>query len=451
MEIGSELWIDEQYVRTEQYIVGAILKDSRCLEDVRAKVRPEMFLDIEYRTIFDAACQLQDEGKTVDIVTIGNRIKKSGGRMSGEVVGELTYAAGFATDTLAYCDILANEFIRQELMRRLSSWVADLSTGSDPRTVALMISEQTKELTEGTAPKGVSLQESVADLLSQIQEIQEGKSVPTIKSGYRDLDKILGGGFQRNGLYILAARPGKGKTTMALNIAKKIAKRGSKVMFVSLEMDRDQLSARIVASDIGGISPTAVLNATFPKEKLDDITETAIRTEGLPIIFNAEKSLDVKEIRLLAKTCKPDFVVIDYLGLITNENERGGIYEETTKKSKQLKLVARELGCPVLCLAQMNRDSEKRDKKKPMLSDLRDSGSIEQDADAVMFIWVENDKEDFELPEDALSDPIDLKLVIAKNRHGRIGIVPMYWDKLSGKITELQKAGESGWTGRIPF
>lgn len=451
MEIGSELWIDEQYVRTEQYIVGAVLKDSRCLEDVRERVRSEMFLDVEYRAIFNAACQLQDEGKTVDIVTIGSRVKKNGGKMSGEVVSDLVYAAGSATDVIAYCTILSNEYLRQEMMRRMSSWVADLSSGSDPREIALSVSEQTKALAEGTAQRGVSIRESVTDLLLHIQDIQEGQTVPTVKSGYKDLDRILGGGFQRNGLYILAARPGKGKTTMALNIAKKVAKRGHTVVFISLEMDRDQLSARIVASDVGGISPTAVLNATFPSEKMDAITDAATRTERLPIIFNMENSLDVKEIRLFSKSCKPDFIVIDYLGLIANENERGGIYEETTKKSKQLKLVARELGCPVLCLAQMNRESEKREKKKPMLSDLRDSGSIEQDADAVMFIWVENDKEDFELPEDALSDPVDLKLVVAKNRHGRIGIVPMYWDKLSGKITELQKAGESGWTGRIPF
>lgn len=446
------VWFEEQYLNAEKFVLGAILARKDVLPDVRKTVRAEMFYHTDYRDIFEVACDLYDEGTAVDIATVGGRFIEKRGNMDGSLLSELTYAAEAASDISAYCEIIVRESTRMDLIYSVRQRLNALESGEDPNKSAVDILSDMDTFCNGEKMRGgVGLSESFVSLMEDITDIQEGRKAPATPSGFSSLDKILGGGFQRNGLYIVAARPGKGKTAIALSIAKNVAKTGKRTLFISLEMDRTQIASRLASADIGGISPTTILNGTFDRSYWDKITECASRFDKLPITFNWQKGMSVKDIRYLAKSCRSEFVVIDYLGLIANENESGKIYEETTKKSKQLKSMARDLECPVLCLAQMNRESEKRGNKKPMLSDLRDSGSIEQDADAVIFNWVEDDTEDYELPEDATADPVDLKLVVAKNRHGRIGIVPMYWDKLSGKITELQKAGESGWTGRIPF
>lgn len=444
--------MDEQYVSAEQFILGAILVDSGKLPEVRNAVRSEMFYHTVYRNIFDAACDLYDEGQAVDIATVGGRFIENGNHLDGNILADLQSAAMTATNVSSYCEILVRESMRREIMFAVNKRLHDLETGSDPSEVAIDILSEMDSFCNGERTTGgVGYGESFADMVNSITEIQEGRRTPATPTGYKSLDKMLGGGMQRNGLYIIAARPGKGKTAIALNIARNVAQTGKRTLFISLEMDREQLVARIVAADIGEISATTILNGTFDSDTWDRITDCAVRTSSLPITFNWQKSMSIKDIRYLAKSCRSEFVVIDYLGLISNENENGKLYEETTKKSKQLKTMSRDLECPVLCLAQMNRESEKRGNKKPMLSDLRDSGSIEQDADAVIFNWVEDDTEDYELPEGATSDPVELRLVVAKNRHGRMGIIPMYWDKMSGKITELQEGGDVPWTDRIPF
>lgn len=445
-------WMDGQYTNAEKFIIGVVLADGRRLPEIRKTVRPEMFHDPVYRGIFEVSCDLSDEGTAVDIVTVAHKCGEYGNRIDSELLDDLTKVATTASEIGMYCEILVRESMRRDMLYSVHQRLQDLETGSEPGEIAVEILSEMNTFCNGErVTGGVGFEESFVSMMQDISDIQEGRKAPATPSGFPSLDKVLGGGFQRNGMYVIAARPGKGKTAMALSIAKNVASSGKRTLFVSLEMDRAQLVARIVSADIGGVSATTILNGTFEQDLWDSITDCATRMSSIPLTFNWQKSMSVKDIRYLAKTCRSEFVVIDYLGLIANENESGKLYEETTKKSKQIKAMARDLECPVLCLAQMNRESEKRGNKKPMLSDLRDSGSIEQDADAVIFNWVEDETEDYELPEGQTSDPVDLKLVVAKNRHGRMGIIPMYWDKLSGKITELQKAGENGWTDRIPF
>lgn len=445
------IWMEDQYLKTEQYIIGAMLAESNCVDTVRSKVSEDMFRSDIDRGLFRAICELQDEGTGVDIATVGARFKENGGVWNGDYLSEIVQAACTASDVSVYCDLLAKENVRRDIYYEMQSWIRDIESGVDPISVATAASQKMEEVCgDGEVNKReIEYGEAIQDLMCKASDSQEGKTQPTIPCGYNALDRILGGGFQSRGMYVLAARPGKGKTAMAINIAKKIASAGKKVLFISLEMGSDQLVARMVSSGVGRVSPTEILNGTFEASMWGEITDYATRTQSLPIVFSKKFQMGINDIRSMAIRSKPEFIIIDYLGLVENENEAGSIYQETTKKSRRIKEMACSFDCPILCLAQLNRESEKRGNGKPMLSDLRDSGSIEQDADAVLFNWIEGEKNEDGYSESEESNSAVLKIIVAKNRHGRTGIVPMYWDKVTGKITELQTNGAKG--NYIPF
>lgn len=434
----DEFLATEQQVTAEQAVIGAILIDDKCLNEVRNIVKPDMFSIQRDRDAFAAACTLQDEGKSIDPVTIGAKIREidSNTDWTNSYALDLITVTATAANVLAHCDVLKSEYMRRVMLHEMSYQTKKLMGGNPPKEISADMMEFLDKLSRGDSKSGiVSAMEAATELISNIDEITSGRKQPALPTGYRNLDDILGEGLQRNGFYILAARPGCGKTTFALNVAYRVAVRGRRVLFISLEMDREQLVARILASEIGGISPTKILNGMMKQEEMDKVVGQSYAFSRLPIFFNLADSLSVSEIKYLAKLSKADLVVIDYLGLIESQNENGKLYEEVTKNSKRLKLMARSLGVPVLCLAQMNRESEKRNNgdKKPKLSDLRDSGSIEQDADAVIFHYIDSAAKDYAT---AVPDMEYLDLIVAKNRHGRTDTANMIWSKKDGKISE---------------
>ena len=439
MELEEMILASDQQVAAEQAIVGAILLDEKCLTEVRAAVRPEMFAIHRNREAFVAACALQDKKRRIDPVTVGIKVREENGDTdwTNEYALQLMEAAVTPANVMSHCEVLKSEYTRWVMVHDLTVRQRDLMDGKNPKDVASDMMQFAENLLKGDSRTGiVSAMEAATELLNSIDEILRGEKTPALRTGYDNLDRILGGGLQRNGFYVLAARPGCGKTTFALNVTYRVAKMGKRVLFVSLEMDREQLVSRLMASEIGRISPTQILNATFDKElEMDSIIEQSQRFSKMPIYFNLSESLNVSEIKYLAKVSKADLVVVDYLGLIENSDKNGKIYEEVTKNSKALKLMARGLGTPILCLAQMNREYEKRggDKKRPMLSDLRDSGSIEQDADAVIFHYLDENAKYY---SNALPDTEYLDLIVAKNRHGKTGTAEMLWVMTDGKIME---------------
>lgn len=429
----------DQQVSAEQSVIGAILMDEKCLTEVRAAVKPDFFSITRNREAFLAACVLQDRKERVDPVTVGAAIREINGESdwTNSYALELMDFAVTPANVISHCEILKGEHMRRVLIQEFANQQRELMSGKPPKDIASDTITFIENLYKGDAKSGlVSAMEAAIELISSISDIMNGEKLPALKTGYDNLDRILGGGLQRNGFYVLAARPGCGKTTFALNVTYRVAKMGRRVLFISLEMDREQLVARLMASEIGEISPTQILNGDFADEsELDRVTQQSAEFAKMPIFFNLSESLSVSEIKYLSKISKAELVVIDYLGLIENTNANGKLYEEVTKNSKALKLMARGLGVPVLCLAQMNREFEKRggEKKKPLLSDLRDSGSIEQDADAVIFHYIDADAK---LYGNALPDTEYLDLIVAKNRHGKTGTAEMLWIMNDGKILE---------------
>ena len=439
MELDEMILASEQQVAAEQSIVGCILLDEKCLTEVRAAIRPEMFAINRNKEAFVAACALQDKKTRIDPVTVGAKIREANGDTdwTNEYALQLMEAAVTPANVMAHCEVLRSEYTRWVMVQDLTVRQRDLLDGKNPKDVASDMMKFAEDLLSGDYRTGiVSASQAAVELMTSINDIMQGEKAPALKTGYDNLDRILGGGLQRNGFYVLAARPGCGKTTFALNVTYRVAKMGRRVLFVSLEMDREQLVARLIASEIGKINPTQILNATFdPEFEMDSIIDQSRHFAKMPIYFNKSESLNVSEIKYLAKLSKAELVVIDYLGLIENADTKGKLYEEVTKNSKALKLMARGLGIPILCLAQMNREFEKRggEHKRPMLSDLRDSGSIEQDADAVIFHYIDENAKNgaFALPGTEYLD-----LIVAKNRHGETGIATMNWIKNTGKILE---------------
>lgn len=432
-------WMEEQKEEAERAIVASILIDQRCLPDIREAIDADMFSNKTLRTAYIVSCALRDDGRDVDPVSLGAGVVERGVDWTNAYCMQLIDETVTAANALAYCEILKKEDSRRKLLGLLNEQRAVLLNGGDPEDARRDISSFLENEDEGSKKKGiVSSQEVATTFLGSVIEAQEGKREPALRTGYRHLDKMLEGGLQRNGFYVLAARPGRGKTAFALNIAYRVAKRGKRVLFISLEMDREQLMSRIVSSEVGVLGPAQILNGRFSGQELTDrVVDSVSRIAKLPIWYNRADRLNAQDIKHLARLSKAEFIVIDYLGLVEYENEKGRPYEEVTKISRKLKSLARSIGSPILCLAQLNRESEKREGGKPILSDLRETGAIEQDADGVIFNLPASDKEvaDMSWAQDNPS-AWPLKVIVAKNRHGATGEIEMNWYKQSGRIVE---------------
>lgn len=249
---------------------------------------------------------------------------------------------------------------------------------------------------------------------------------------FSDIDRILGGGLMPSGFYVLAARPGYGKTALALQIADNAAEKGNAALFVTLEMDACQIHARRMARRTGIPACRMLIERNLNEEEMRAVVGAGQRTEKLPFYLNGRERCTVSDIRGMARRVKDlKLIVIDYLGLIKSEKRFNSRYEEITEISGALKTLARQLKVPVLCLAQLNRASELRNDKTPCMADLRDSGAIEQDADAVILL---HRKEGTETAE---KNPRRRKIgiEIAKNRHAGTGGVVMWMDLPTGRFT----------------
>lgn len=420
----------KQGISPDVSLAGSILIDPRCLDEVRRTITPEMFGDRRCRAIYEAACELSDEGATVDPVTIRSRAAEWDDAFSQQSM-EITLTAA---NVGAYCEALHTEFLRRELLAGIQERADALLAGHDPLGEATELLTLTERIAEGSYDAGVvSAREAAAELLEDLDRVDEGYRA-FVETGISDLDRILGGGLIREGLYILAARPGCGKTTLAAALAERMLERGRRILFISLEMSRKQLMARRVAADVGRATAAQILRGELSEEERKAVGESLVKLAKRPLFFNRRASLNTSEIQFLAKQNRADVVIIDYLGLMKHDAGKS-LYERVTGTSNQLKRMARGLETPVLCLAQLNRGVEGRQNQEPRLSDLRDSGAIEQDADGVLLIH-----------RPAIEDadeygPTPMEVTVAKNRHGRTGKIELNWYMRSGRILEVRHRG----------
>lgn len=416
-----------------QSVAGSILIDAACLPAVRQLVRADDFEIAADREIFKSACRLADAGQAVDVVTILQDARRHGADLSEEYAAELMRITPTAANAAQYAAAVHSEAVR----RRLSEIGLQLAeaSGDMARTPAGIISAAAAALESAdTAPQtGMrSSSDALSAFLDYRAQLESGQEV-TVGTGYPGLDKLLGGGMLAQGLYILAARPGCGKTTLGLKIAESASKTGA-CLFFSLEMSAEQITARRIAAESGLSIGRLMVSRSLGDEEQSKFANAVSVLSTHDFRLNRAPGASVSDIAQAAHLTKNlRLVVVDYLGLVRSDERGLSIYERVTRNSAALKVLARSLNIPILCLCQLNRAAEQRTDKCPSMADLRDSGAIEQDADAVILL---HRPAMYEARQSKPWESQTLTAIVAKNRHGNVGRLDFAFWGSSGIILE---------------
>ena len=435
MEADELLWD----VSAEQSVIGSILLSPNCLPEVERDLRPNDFRIDADRAIYEAALALERAGDKLDVVTILDQAAKMGKPVSRKYALQLLDITPTAANVGAYIQIVREDALRNGLIGVSETIRAGVVSRETPQDVLAQGAQMLTDLmTQGNAGRLSSPAEQLAAFYRQRDAIDSGDAKGYVCTGYMALDKLLGGGMINSGLYLLAARPGMGKTTLALNIADRVAQ-VDPVLFVSLEMDDEQLTAKRISRETG-ISSEKLLMQPLNDREYAQVAAATRKLASLSLYTNKAPVATVGDISALARSIAGlRLVVVDYFGKIAPPADfrRSGRVEYTTENSGALKDLARSLKIPVLALCQLNREVEARADKRPQLSDLRDTGALEQDADGVIFLY----REDYYAEPGTVNPDIPsmMEVNLAKNRHGRVGKCDMAFSLASSRVTSVSK------------
>ncbi len=420
-------------LEAEQSVLGSMLIDSRCVNDVIGMVRPDDFYLQTNRDIYETIYEMFSYSQVIDPVTVLDKMRERGvydEQNSTKYIMQLMEITPTAANVKQYAKIVHDKALLRRLTEAASNIIETVYEGAGSAQDMLEAAEkQIYALRRGNTSESLehvgTILLKVFDRLAELSEA--GSDISGISTGLHDLDKFISG-LNKTDLMLLAARPGMGKTSMALNIALNVAKKYPKrtVAFFSLEMSKQQLVTRLLSNEsfvdnkkltTGKLSPDEWSKIGIASSAL---SQTDLRVDDNPTITVAEMNAKCRRIDDLA------LVVIDYLQLMTSsgvKNTYGGENRQQVVSdiSRSLKIMAKELNVPVLCLSQLSRANESRQDKRPMLSDLRESGAIEQDADEVMFLY----REDYYNKETEKQNIAEC--IVAKNRHGETGTVELQW------------------------
>ena len=419
-----------QSLEAEQAVLGSMLIDSRCIADVIGMLRPEDFYLQQNRDIYETVYSMFNYSEVVDPVTVLDKMKTRGvftDQSTGYVM-QLMEITPTAANVRQYAQIVRDKALLRAIAE--ASTEINESVYENAGTASEILENAEKKifaLRKDSA--GDSLEHIGTVLLKVFDRLQElaesGNAFPGLSSGLMDLDRKING-LNKSDLILIAARPGMGKTSLALNITLNAAKKSGKtIAFFSLEMSREQLGMRLMSNesfvDNQKLSTGQLSEEEWAKIGLASsaLSQTDIRVDDNPTITVAEINAKCRRLDNLG------LVVIDYLQLMTSSGERYSSNENrqqiVSDISRALKIMAKELNVPVICLSQLSRANEARQDKRPLLSDLRESGAIEQDADIVMFLY-RDDYYHEDSPEKNLAE-----CIVAKNRHGETGTVRLQW------------------------
>ena len=430
-------------VEAEQAVLGSMLIDARCVPEVIDQLRPDDFYVKQNREIYETIYSMFNYSLTIDPVTVLENMKQNGvydENTSRGYLLQLMDTTPTAANVKEYIGILKDK----TLLRRVAETAGELTVliqqGTETGQDVLEAAEQRiYAIRQGRAAQGLTpISQVLLDVYARLEELAASDSaIPGLSTGLTDLDRAISG-LNKSDLILLAARPGMGKTSMALNILLEAGKKsGKNVVFFSLEMSREQLALRLISSECFVDNKKLVTGNLAPEdwEKIMVATESLNRSH---ILIEDDSTVSVADI--LAKCRRVDnlgLVIIDYLQLMQSAGGRQYSGENRQQVvsdiSRALKIMAKELDVPVLCLSQLSRANESRSDKRPMLSDLRESGAIEQDADIVMFLYREG-YYDKETPNPNLAE-----CIIAKNRHGETRTVELQW------LPEFTTFGNMEW------
>ena len=418
-----------QSLEAEQAVLGSILIDSRCVADVVGIVTPDDFFLKQNREIFETIYTMFNFSQTIDPVTVLNKMKELGVHHdnSRDYILQLMEITPTAANVIRYANIVREK----AMLRGLAQAATDISETvySEMGTAADMLESAEKKIyalrkgerNDGLEHIGTTLHK-VFDRLTELS--QSDSAIPGLSSGLRDLDSKING-LNKSDLLLVAARPAMGKSAFALNIAVNVAKKYKKTVAVfNLEMSREQLTMRLLANEsfveLQKLATGKLTEEEWTKLCMGSasLSQTDIRIDDNPSVTVADISAKCRRLDNLG------LVVIDYLQLMQGSGYGKASDNRVTVVgdiSRSLKIMAKELNIPVICLSQLSRAVESRTDKRPILSDLRESGAIEQDADSVMFLYRD------EYYNENTEDKGVAECIVAKNRHGETGTVKLQW------------------------
>lgn len=437
-----------QNTEAEASLLGAILIDSDAIVKVADIVRPEDFYDERHARIYEATLQLYEKHSPIDVLTLSDQLRATG--MLDMVGGaayltELTNFVPTAAHADRYAGIVAEKSMRRRLIKA-SQAITDLGFDEASSLQELVENAETKlfEVSERHIKQDIS---SIEDILStsfdRLDELHKDKGkLRGIPTGYKDLDNILAG-FQRSDLIVLAARPSMGKTMLALNLAHNVAvKANEPVLMFSLEMSKEQLVDRLLAAE-AGVNAWNLRTGNLTDDDFEKIGHAMGALSEAQIFIDDSPGISVSDMRTKARREAHrhplGLIVVDYLQLMSGGSRFGGDanrVQEISEISRGLKGIARELNVPVLALSQLSRSVENRSPQIPQLADLRESGSIEQDADVVAFIY----REEYYNPE--TENKNIARILIKKHRNGPTGDIELYADREKQRFRSLDTKRE---------
>lgn len=423
--------VPPQNLDAEMSLLGAILIDEEVLADVTEHVKPRDFYDKRHAIIFDAIMRLYERRKPVDLLTLTDELNR---KKELETIGgsayltELTNYVPTAAHAEAYAELVAQKAVRRRLIKA-SADISELGFDEETSTEELLEKAEAElfAVSDQTLKQDlVSIESILTESFDRMEELHRNKgALRGVRTGYRDLDNMTAG-LQRSDLIILAARPAMGKTTLVTNLAYNVATIAKQpVLFFSLEMSKEQLVDRMLA-DASGVDGWNIRTGNLSDEDFSKLSEAMGEMAEAPIFIDDTPGVSVLEMRTKARRIAHEqpigLIIIDYLQLMQGSGRHdGNRVQEVSEISRGLKLLARELNVPVIALSQLSRTVESRSPQIPQLADLRESGSIEQDADIVMFIY----REAYYNPDTDRGNITDL--IVAKHRNGPTGRVELYF------------------------
>ena len=432
-----------QNVSAERSLLGSVLIDDEVMVDIADKISAGDFYERRHRSIFAAMVKLYQKNSPIDMLTLGNELRTQGqlDDVGGaEYLGELTNYVPSAAHAVEYAKIIRDAAIRRNLTKAGES-IANLAykTDEDVQAVLSQAEASLYSVSENSQQSEMaSLDSLLSDAFEKMTYLHQHKDkLRGVQTGFKDLDKMTAG-LQKSDLIILAARPAMGKSTLAQNIAYNVAMREKKtVLFFSLEMSNAQIVDRMI-SEASGVDSWNIRTGNLTQEDFSRISDAMGEMSEIPIKFEDKPGMTVLEMKTKAQReahkHELGLIIVDYLQLMQGSKNYGdNRVLEISEISRGLKMMARELDVPVIALSQLSRQVEQRPDKRPMLSDLRDSGSIEQDADIVMFVY----REDYYNPDTDRKHITDL--IIGKHRNGPVGTVELYFHPDKLKFMSLEK------------
>lgn len=426
LEMGRQLPFS---LEAEQSVLGAILIDPECIETVLEKIKAEYFYMLSHRTIFESMVEMFMSGTVIDIVTLGENLKS---KNAFDSIGGTSYIVSLAefvpssANVEQYCKIINEKYY----LRRLIEAASDISETcfNDEGDINDILDSAQQKIFDVMTDRTVKGFDHVKDVIlrefTHLQELadSDGKNADGIDTGFSQLDSLLCG-VNNSDLLLLAARPAVGKSAFAHNIVLNVAKTKKTVCIFSLEMSSDQIVSRMLSST-ALVDSRKLRSGELDSEDWVKLAEGASVLSEYQILIDDSANLSVIEMKSkLRKVKNLGLVVIDYLQLMTSGKRTEGRVQEVSEITRQLKIMAKELNVPVITLSQLSRSVDSRPDHTPILSDLRESGSIEQDADSVIFLHRPDT-----YPDEASEETRNVAYcIVAKNRHGSTGRAELQW------------------------